>query len=268
MTQPSVSIIVPVYNGARFIAEALASVQSEPGIEAEIIVVDDGSTDRSAEIVASIAERDPRIRLYLCEHRGVSATRNVGVKAATGDYVTFVDSDDICPPGRIKRQVGKLASRPDVVAVIGETMLFEAMTPELQPAPGSRHMRMLLVTLHSALFHRNVFEKFGLFDETLACSEDMDFFLRLAEVDAPLLVETEIASFYRRHPGNMTANGREVRIATLAALQRSCARRRATGRSQPLDLFFTRRLAAETIFGGDVSPPEAALTDNGCHEDR
>lgn len=254
MSHPRVSIVMPVYNGARFIAEALASVQREPGIEAEIIVVDDGSTDETTRVVSSISERDQRIRLLQCEHRGVSPTRNVGVRAATGEYVTFLDSDDICPPGRIARQARKLAGRPDAAAVIGETLLFEELTEDLQPAPGTRYLQILTVTLHSALFRRDVFDRLGLFDETLAHSEDFDFFLRLAEAETPLVIETEVASLYRRHPGSMTTNTNAVKAGMLAALQRSLVRRRNTGRAAPVDHFFTRRLAAESIFAAAAAP--------------
>ena len=137
MNHPRISIVMPVYNGARFVAEALASVQSEPGIEAEIIVVDDGSTDQTTLVVSSLAANDPRISLLQCEHKGVSAARNVGVKAATGAYVTFLDSDDICPPGRIARQVSKLAARPDAAAVIGETSAVRRI--DGGSAAGTRH---------------------------------------------------------------------------------------------------------------------------------
>ena len=254
MNHPRVSIVMPVYNGARFIAEALASVQSEPGIDAEIIVVDDGSTDATVHVVAALCENDQRIRLLRCKHRGVAPARNVGVRAATGDYVTFLDSDDVCPPGRIARQAQKLAERADAAAVIGETLLFEELTEDLQPAPGTRHLQILTVTLHSALFRRHVFDRLGLFDETLAHSEDFDFFLRLAESEAPLVIESEIASLYRRHPGSMTTNTTAVKAGMLAALQKSLARRRSTGRALPVKHFFTRRLAAENAFAAPTVP--------------
>jgi glycosyltransferase involved in cell wall biosynthesis len=254
VNRPRVSIVMPVYNGAQFIAEALASVQGEPGIEADIIVVDDGSTDETTDVVSSISGRDQRIRLLQCEHRGVSPTRNAGVRAATGEYITFLDADDICPPGRIARQAKKLAERPDAAAVIGETLLFEELAENLQPAPGTRHLQILTVTLHSALFRRDVFERLGLFDETLAHSEDFDFFLRLAESEAPLVIESEIASLYRRHPGSMTTNTSAVKAGMLAALQRSLARRRSTGRALPLNHLFTRRLSAETNFAAPAAP--------------
>jgi glycosyltransferase involved in cell wall biosynthesis len=258
VSYPRVSIVMPVYNGARFIAEALASLQSEPGIDAEIIVVDDGSTDDTMVVVSSISAGDARIRVLSGEHKGVSSARNIGVRAASGQYITFLDSDDICPPGRIARQAQRLAGRPDAAAVIGETLLFEELTKDLQPAPGTRYLQIFTVMLHCALFHRDVFDRLGLFDETLSFSEDFDFFLRLAEAEMPLVVETEIASLYRRHPGSMTTDTAALRAGILAALQRSLARRRNTGRTAPYSHFLTRRMAAESMFAAGPALAGAA----------
>lgn len=258
MTSSKVSVVVPVFNGERFIGEALGSLQWEQEIEVEIIVVDDGSIDGSVGAVKALAGQDPRIRLVVGEHRGVSATRNIGVRTATGDYITFLDCDDICPPGRIARQVRKLRSYPGVAAVIGETLWFEALTPNLNPVPGTRHVRNLCVTLHSALFQRSAFETYGFFDEELELCEDLDFFLRLLEGGARFIIEPEIASFYRRHPGNMTKNFEHLQKAMVAALQRSISRRRATGHNEPLDVFFARRFTMETIFSSTGSDFVAA----------
>jgi hypothetical protein len=130
------------------------------------------------------------------------------------------------------------------------------LTPELSPVPGTRHMCGLCVTLHSALFRRSVFDTYGLFDEQLKSCEDLDFFLRLSEGGARFLVEKEIASLYRRHSGNMTKDIQLEQRGTLAALRRSIARRRASGRNGPLDVFFTRHFAMETVFSsaGSQSP--------------
>jgi hypothetical protein len=122
-------------------------------------------------------------------------------------------------------------------------------------------MRALCVTLHSALFRRSVFETYGLFDEQLKSCEDLDFFLRLSEGGARFLIETEIASLYRRHPGNMTRDIHLEQRETLLALRRSIARRRAAGRNAPLDVFFTRRFAMETVFssaGAETLSPTPA----------
>jgi glycosyltransferase involved in cell wall biosynthesis len=259
MTLPRISVIVPVFNGERFIGEAVASLQREQNIEAQIIVVDDGSTDGSVNLVKVLAAQDPRIRLIRSDHRGVSASRNIGVRAASAEYVTFLDCDDICPPGRIARQALKLKSYTNVAAVVGETLWFEALTPDLNPVPGTRHMRGLYVTLHSAMFRRSVFETYGLFDEQLKSCEDLDFFLRLSEGGARFLIETEIASLYRRHPGNMTRDIQLEQKGTLAALRRSITRRRATGHKGPLDVFFTRHFAMETVFSSTDPQSLAAL---------
>jgi len=240
-----VSVVVPVFNGERFIGEALASLRCEQKIAVEIIVVDDGSTDGSVGIVKALTEQDPRIHLITGAHRGHAATRNIGVCAAAGEYITFLDCDDICPPGRIARQALKLASDNSVAVVVGETLWFEALTPEFEPVPGARRMRALCVTLHSALFRRSVFETYGLFDEQLKSCEDLDFFLRLSEGGARFLIETEIASLYRRHPGNMTNDRQLEQRGTLGALRRSIARRRAAGCNGPLDVLFTQHLAME-----------------------
>ena len=244
MTLPTVSVVVPVFNGERFVGEALASLRHEQNV-AEIIVTDDGSTDGSAGVVKALAAQDSRIRLMTGAHRGVSATRNIGVRAATGEYITFLDCDDICPPGRIARQALKLTSDPSAAVVIGNTLWFEALTPDLNPVPGTRQMCMLCVHLHSALFRRSLFEIYGFFDEQLKSSEDLDFFLRLWEGGARFLIEPEIASLYRRHPGNMTNDRQLEQRGTLGALRRSIARRRAAGRNGPLDVLFTQHLAWE-----------------------
>jgi glycosyltransferase involved in cell wall biosynthesis len=241
MTLSKVSVVVPIFNGERFIGEALGSLRREQEIEAEIIVADDGSTDGSVDAVKALAEQDSRIRLITGEHRGVSATRNIGVRAATGEYITFLDCDDICPPGRVARQVRKLVSNPGVAAVVGETLWFEALTPDLNPVPGTRHIRMLGVTLQSALFDRSVFETYGFFDEALEFCEDVDFFLRLLEARAHFLTETEVASLHRRHCNNMTNDTRRLQKYWVVALHKSIARRRVSGCNEPLDPFFMRR---------------------------
>ena len=249
MTAPIVSVIIPVFNGERHLGEALASLQEEPGFQLDLVIVDDGSTDRSLEIVSEISRRDQRLRIISGPHRGVAAARNVGVKAAEGAFVTFLDCDDVCPRGRIARQLRKLLANPEVAYVVGQTLMFEQLDDAQCPLPGSRSVSMLLPTLHCALFRRGVFSQFGLFDEELTFSEDLDFFFRLAEHDEQALVEAEIASLYRRHESNMTRNGRAIRTSTLQVLNKSIARRRAMGRRKPLDLFFVQHQEAETLFG-------------------
>lgn len=250
---PIVSVIIPVFNGERHLGEALASLKEEPDLQLDIVIVDDGSTDRSLDIISEISRRDRRLRIMSGPHRGVAAARNIGVQAAQGEFVTFLDCDDVCPRGRIARQLGKLLASPEVAYVVGQTLLFEQLDDAQRPYPGSRSASMLLPTLHSALFRRGVFSQFGLFDEELTFSEDLDFFFRLAEHDEPILVEAEIASLYRRHDANMTRNGRAIRASTLQVLNKSIARRRAIGRRKPLDLFFVQHQEVDALFDRPAS---------------
>ena len=127
MTTRIVSVIIPIFNGERHVAEALASLEEEPGFQLDIVIVDDGSTDRSLEIVSEISCRDQRLRIISGPHRGVAAARNIGVQAAQGEFVTFLDCDDVCPRGRIARQLRKLLANPEVAYVVGQTLLFEQL---------------------------------------------------------------------------------------------------------------------------------------------
>lgn len=253
---PRVSIVMPAFNRADYVAEALRSLQTEPGIDAEIIVVDDGSTDGCDAIVVAIAKSDPRVRLIRQDHGGVSAARNAGLRVATGEFLTFLDSDDISAPGRILRQVRKLAVRPDIIAVVGQRIYFSAMSPDLEPEEGSLWEQKLDICLASAVFRRTTFDRFGGFDEALAYGEDIDFYFRLFEADCRFIIEIDTAIYYRRHAGNMTNDRDAMHRACLRAYHNSMLRRRAVGRTRRLDVFFFRQFDRETEFGGG---PEAAI---------
>jgi glycosyltransferase involved in cell wall biosynthesis len=248
--EPSVSIVMPAYNRANLVGDAIASLQSQPGIDADIIVVDDGSTDGTKDVVRAIATNDRRVRLIEVVHRGVASARNTGVGAATGDYVTFLDSDDLCAPERLRRQVDKLAARPDITVVAGHSRWFTKMGQDLQPAPGSMWYRRTDPILSNAMFRRAVVVDVGMFDESLAFAEDIDFYFRLFEADARILVEVEIATYYRQHSDNMTRDESAMYRGILQAYHKSIGRRRATGRDRRLDVFFHRPLDVETVFGG------------------
>ena len=141
MQQASTSVIIPVRNGAGFIGEAMASAlaQLDPGDE--MIVVDDGSTDQTRAVVASIG--DPRITLVESGGRGVSAARNVGISIATRDYIAFLDHDDAWPAERHAVMSGILRDRPEIDAVFGRMRVkFEqgSQLNERMAAMDGRHV--------------------------------------------------------------------------------------------------------------------------------
>jgi galactofuranosylgalactofuranosylrhamnosyl-N-acetylglucosaminyl-diphospho-decaprenol beta-1,5/1,6-galactofuranosyltransferase len=257
---PSVSIVMPVFNRADLVSDSLLSVQRQSGVDAEIIVVDDGSTDATAEVVEEAARSDPRLKLVRAAHAGPAAARNRGIALATGEYLTFIDSDDLCPPGRLQRQIDKLYGHDDATAVVGAILYFDALDPTGTPTREARHVPHHNAALQSATFRTDAFRGFGPLDETLAFAEDVDMFLRLLEADARLILEDEVACYCRQHAGSMTNDVRGKQRGYVQAYARSIARRRAAGRTRPLTSFFPGRVEADTAFGGTHSLQEIDLT--------
>jgi glycosyltransferase involved in cell wall biosynthesis len=243
-----ISVIMPAYNSERYIADAIGSLLMQSGVDIELIVVNDGSTDDTARIVGAIAAAEPRVRLLTETHRGVAAARNAGLAATRADFITFLDSDDLCVPGRLQRQVQFLIGNDAIEAVFGELLLFDIAGYDGRPSTEARTMRVTGISLTTALFRRSVFEKVGRCSEAFQSAEDLDFLLRLWEHRTALHYEGEIAVYYRRHDRNMTNNAAAIRRSTLRALHQSLVRRRQAGDSEPLPPIFVRLKEREEAF--------------------
>ncbi|MEN6543656.1 glycosyltransferase [Parvibaculum sp.] len=246
-----ISVIMPALNAGRFIAPALRSLLREPGVDLDIIVVDDGSTDDTAAIVGQLAAAYPCIRLIAGPQRGVSSARNAGLAAVPPDsgYITFLDADDHSATNRIGRQLQVLNDNADIEFVIGLVQFFEEIDEETSRViEGSRTVTVAGVQLAAALFRRSVFDRLGSFDEELRQGEDTDFFMRLLETRTPYILETAVAVFYRRHSTNMTNDTAQKRRGFVDALRKSLNRRRAGGGSMEIGDLFKRRGSAEEVF--------------------
>ncbi len=189
MTPPRVSVILPTYNRAPLLLRALASVLDQTFAAFEVRVVDDGSADATGAVVAGLA--DPRLHYERIEHAGVAAARNRAVRAARGEWLAFIDSDDEWRPDKLQRQMEMAADLPPEVAVIysGAEYIDDA-TGRLfgvrQPRAG-REVRVfdrLLETnwfpFVSVMVRRRCFDEVGPFDESLAYGEDREWLLRVA----------------------------------------------------------------------------------------
>jgi glycosyltransferase involved in cell wall biosynthesis len=199
--QASTSVIIPVRNGAGFIGEAMASAlaQLDPGDE--MIVVDDGSTDQTRAVVASIG--DPRITLVESGGRGVSAARNVGISIATRDYIAFLDHDDAWPAERHAVMSGILRDRPEIDAVFGRMRVkFEqgSQLNERMAAMDGRHVGV--ASVGTGLFRKRIVDRVTGFDEDLHFGEDVDFYLRLVESGMQIETCETDGLLYRRHASN------------------------------------------------------------------
>lgn len=237
---PKVSVVVPCYNAARYISATLRSVLAQQGFELDVIVVDDGSTDESADIVASTF---PTVRLLRQSNKGAAAARNAGIAAATHDWIAFADADDIWLPNKLRAQWELLATAPDARMVYSDLQLWFSAEPEPSPAflaelarlaadparwPGPSgwiYPHLLLrseVATPTVLMHRSVFEEIGTFDPDLRLGQDYDLWLRASRV-TPILRVNAPTVLYRIHSANSTrrAPDRNYRaLVIMRALER------------------------------------------------
>ncbi len=184
--QITVSVIIPTYNRAGLVQEAVASVLAQTRQDFEVLVVDDGSTDGTD---AALAPYEPRIRRLRRESRGgVSAARNTGINAAQGEWLAFLDSDDLWRPEKLARQMAYLAEQPKLLLCqTEETWVRRGMRvnqPLSHRKVGGRiffpSLERCMVSPSAVILHRRLLEQHGGFDEDLPAAEDYDLWLRLS----------------------------------------------------------------------------------------
>lgn len=239
MMDAQIDVIMPVYNRVHYLAAAVQSILDGQPLPVRLITVDDGSTDGSLEMLTEWSARERRLHLVRSGHRGVSHARNLGLKAVTADFVSFLDSDDISVPGRLVRQLAKLKATPAVDAVMGHRLYFEGDINNVLS-------RKLDICLASAVFRRSAFDAIGGFDEDMTFAEDLDFYLRLMESGRAILVEADNAIYYRRHDTNMTQDEDALHLGLRRAAHKAIKRRRNQG-GKNAELFFFKEYSADTI---------------------
>jgi len=204
MTQPGlVSIVAPAHNAAGFLNSWVASIAAQHYEPLEAILVDDGSTDDIGERARSCP---PWVRYLRQDNQGPAAARNTGIRAARGEFIAFLDLDDLWAPGHLQRTVAALQANPRAGTAQG------LIRNVVSDAAGrvyycSRAYRFL--NLGAAVFRRSVFDHCGLFDGRLRFAEDFDFFTRCWERSVLKLKIEEVSLLYHRHESNMT-NGKST----------------------------------------------------------
>jgi len=211
-----ISIVIPSYNRAELLKEAIQSVLDQDyfanGSESsafELLVIDDGSTDQTKAVVESFSS--PILYRYL-DHKGVSAARNFGIKLSQGDYVAFLDSDDLWETDKITIQMSLMTSLPQTkICYTEETWIRNGVFVN----PKKKHKKysgwifdkvlpLCLLSLSSALFHRSVFEEVGIFDEDLPACEDYDLGIRAALRYPIHLITKPLIVKRGGHPGQLS----------------------------------------------------------------
>lgn len=224
-----IDVVIPVYNGARFIEKALRSVLNQDLLPAQIIVVDDGSTDETASIVHGVRGEVP-VRYLYKENGGLSSARNAGVRACTASYVAFLDADDEWYPDKLSEQFALFLESPfrNLAAVycrydlIDENSLPDERGHIVEPDPFNRGLifdrllagNMITGSGSGILVKSEVLRKVGDFDESLSACEDWDLWLRLAREHEFDYVPRKLVRI-RRHDSNMQRDAHRMFLNTL-----------------------------------------------------
>ena len=218
--QPLVSVIIPVYNGAEFIGDAIASATTQTYRNLEIIVVDDGSRDSSLEIAKRLAASDNRIRVIAQTNGGVAKARNAAITAALGDFIAPLDADDLWLPTKIERQMTRMSADGDECGfVYSWWATIDPAGKVLDRSPrwtvaGNRFDTLLLINFtgnaSAPLFRKRCLIEAGGYNPKLAAAssggcEDYEVVLRVA-ARYRIGVVPEILMGYRRSPGSMSTN--------------------------------------------------------------
>lgn len=208
---PRVSIVVPLFNMAETLEESVESCAAQTLDDYELLLIDDGSDAATAELAQGLAQRDHRLRYHRIEHTGnPGAVRNIGVRLAAGEYIQFLDADDLIAPQKLRVQLASL-DRVSELAIAysdytmfwddGNQRRFERLgPPHAEHWPHSLARQYLLYTvLHRFLFPREALVRYGAFDEGLTHAEDLDLWLRLLIRGVRFIYRPSILAYYRQH---------------------------------------------------------------------
>lgn len=221
--KPLISVIIPVYNYQDFLVAAIESALGQSYKNTEIIVLDDGSQDASF----SIANKYSGIKCIRLTHRGVSAARNTGIKEANGDYIAFLDADDVWFKDKLKIQIDLLEKNPDLGYVLAKMKNFYDKSDKTACWMKESEFNKNPIGIQTLLARKEVFNIVGLFDVRLSIAEDMDWFLRAKEKQIPMYIIDKVLVKRRIHNNNICRIFYRQRKGTMAEiLHKSIIRQR------------------------------------------
>lgn len=204
---PRASVIIPCFNSRQWIRDAIESALAQTHADTEVIVVDDGSTDGSLDAIRSFGDR---IRFTSGENRGACAARNTGIAMATGEYIQFLDADDLLHPDKISRSLEVLEKNQNaLVFSLHEVVSLDSGVPAVQWSRRDECDDALLFMLRgdlptpSPLHRTETLERIGGFDESLPCAQDRDLHLRLAMAGVTFIRIPEVMHTIRRRSGSI-----------------------------------------------------------------
>lgn len=245
---PLISVIMPVYNGAHFVPEAVQSILDQGYPNLEIIIVDDGSEDNIADVVDALPTD---VRFFRQDNNGPSSARNRGIRDASGEFIAFLDADDLWPADRLNNLARRLMDNPDLQIVQGAAQLMRRDTEDSSfkqignPAEAFPHY------IGAGLSRKSIWELNGLFDEDMTFGEDTDWYNRVEEKKLAIERLEQVTLLVRRHETNMTRGKSPKDLAMLHIFRKQLKRARAGEH----DLLVGKRAVVENkaLEGDDVS---------------
>jgi glycosyltransferase involved in cell wall biosynthesis len=209
---PVISIVIPVYNGEKTIEETVRSVLKQTFQDFEIIIINDGSKDKTLEVIDGIS--DSRIQVYSYSNSGQGASRNRGISYAKGQYLSFLDADDLWTSDKLEAQLDALQANPEAAVAYSWTDFIDEFGNFLRPGShlnlsGNVYPHLLLSNIlengSNPLIRREAIDKVGQFDESLPPAEDWDLYLRLA-AEYPFIVVPRPQILYRVYANSSSTN--------------------------------------------------------------
>jgi len=233
MTEPTVSVVIPTYNYARYVGDAIDSALAQTVPPLEVVVVDDGSTDDTLAVLAAYGHR---IRVVCQANQGLSAARNTGIRAACGEWVAFLDSDDAFHPRKLELQLAVLAERPELQLLATDAFSDEPLrwpvvpeAPRVEPVTVAAIAMRTLFAPSSVLARKSCFDTVGDFDPALRSVEDRDMWVRVcAKFPAAMLAAP--LTWIRQTPGSMSRNPERMEQFDQLVIDRSFALPELRGR--------------------------------------
>ena len=223
--EPLISIMMPTYNNAKYIKQAIESIYAQNYDNIEIIVVDDGSTDNTKGIVQQYKD----IKYFYIEHKGISVARNTALEKSKGEYIAFLDSDDYWLPNKLNTQMQYFKDHPDCEIVFTKYENFFE-DEKLKTNKRAMHEKMmekfLKQYLPSSVIKKELFEKYGNFDENFSGVEDTEFLYRLLKKGASIShIIPEVFYIRRIHGQNVTLNYNQDTVKYITAILRKGVRK-------------------------------------------
>jgi glycosyltransferase involved in cell wall biosynthesis len=236
---PKVSVIIPAYNSMTYLPKTLESVLRQTFTDFEVLIINDGSSDNIVEWASKLV--DPRVQLISQPNQGVSTARNTGIAHAQGEYIAFLDADDLWEPTKLDKQVCCL----DANSAVGLVYTWTAFIDEFGKPTGVSIVshaegnvweqiviRDMISTGSSPMVRRECFASVGVFDPNISIGEDRDMWSRIA-ARYPFAVVKELLTLYRRHSRNTTKNSKKIVQELRQVIEKSF-------QSAPLELLYLR----------------------------